>query len=188
MPITIEATPGHAAANSFATEAQFIAYAATRLNVPAGTTVSGATIQENEKKALIEATRELTVLEYDGSRVTTTQALSAPRRWWINPDAPSVEIAEEMTQTEAYFDEDEIPQRLVDATCELALEFLKAGTTDIASAGADDNLKRKKIGPIEKEWFDRNDQDRGLARFPRVASFIQPLLSTGAGVTTLDRV
>ena len=186
MAITIVATPGAANANSFATEAEFIAYAATRLNVPAGTTVSGSTCTENEKAALIEATRELNRLEFAGTRINTTQALAAPRAYWPMPDAP--QSPPPFSSITVYLPEDEIPALLVQATCELALEFLKAGTTDIASAGADDNLKRKKIGAIEKEWFDKRDQARGLARFPRVKELVQKLLSPNAGVLALDRV
>ena len=51
MPLTIVATAGSPTANSYADEAQFVAYAATKLFVPTGTTVSGATCTEREKAA-----------------------------------------------------------------------------------------------------------------------------------------
>ena len=63
MAITIIAIPGASNSNSFCNELEFIAYAATRLNVPAGTTVSGSTCSETEKAALIEAQRRIAALE-----------------------------------------------------------------------------------------------------------------------------
>lgn len=189
MSIVIVATPGSGTANSFATETQFIAYAATRLNVPAGTTVSGSACTETEKKALIEATRELTVMNWSGDRVDTTQALSWPRQYAYNPDLPYSARAVSLTLTtsEAFYDTDVIPQRVIDATCELALQFVKAGTTDIASADDSLGLTALSVGSISLDFAQPFERAQGLSRYPRVLALITPLLdaSITGGLTVV---
>lgn len=178
MTISIVATAGSASANSFVTETEFIAYAATRLNVVSGTTVSGSTCSENEKKAMIEATRELTRLLWEGSRTDATQALAWPRAFALDPDKPSVTLLGDIAQL--YFDDDELPQRVKDATIELALEFLKAGTTDLAAQDAKQNVVQKTVGPISTTYSQPYERTQGIARFPRVLSLVGPLLNTTA--------
>jgi hypothetical protein len=185
--IAIVATAGSATANSYADEAAFIAYAATRLNVVSGTTVSGSTCSENEKKALIEATRDLTKLLWEGSRADTTQILSWPRKYAIDPDKPTSTLLGDIALL--YFDSTIVPQRIKDATCELALEYLKAGTTDIAAQDSKQNVIQKTIGPISTTYSDPWQRAQGLARFPRVVAYIAPLLdSTGTGGLDMVRV
>lgn len=178
MAITIVATAGASNANSFITEAEFIAYMATRLNVPTGTTVTGSDATETEKTAMIEATRELNHLAYRGTRVNATQALSWPRQYAMDVDAPMpVDVAP--AGWPVYFDEDEIPTRLKNATAELAMEFIKAGTTDLAALDTQLEVKREKIDVLETEFVDPHTRARGLARFPRVMTFISGLLDAG---------
>lgn len=181
MPITITATPGSVAANSFASEEEAIAYAAMRLNLSGWSTVEGEACSENEKKALIEATRELDHFAYPGFRVTSVQALSWPRAGVINADAP---IAEPLGPLSGFpeYASDEIPRRLREATIELAFEFLKAGATDLATADTSQGVIRKKVDVLETEWSP-GSRPTGLARFPRVVALLRPLL---AGVGTLD--
>ena len=81
MP-TIVATVGSASANSFVLETEMTTYCDARLNAAIWT---GADAQ---LPALIEATRDLSLLTYVGSRVTSTQKLSWPRDYAPNPDAP----------------------------------------------------------------------------------------------------
>ena len=75
-----------------------------------------------------------------------------------------------------------MPQRVKDAACELAFQFLNYGTTDVASADPTATVKRKRTGPLETEYFAPYNRPRGLARFDRVMLLIAPLLSSGAGV------
>lgn len=185
MPISIVATAGAANANSFATEAEFIAYAAARLNVPSGTTVSGSTCSETEKAALIEATRELTLLMYSGYRPSSTQALSWPRASAVNPDILQVESGDSVS--ELYFADDIIPQRVKDATVELALEFIKAGTTDLAGQDEDAGVIEETLGAMTTRWSESRPRAQGLKRFPRIASLVTPLLSSSAGAAELAR-
>lgn len=170
MSLTIIATAGAPDANSFVTEAEQIAYMAARLNASAWTTTSGSTLTEDEKKALIEATRELSAMRWQGRRVTGTQALSWPRQWAPDPDSP----------IQDYFDSTALPQRVKDACCELAFQFINAGTTDVAAMDSATAVKRKKVGPLETE-YDTFSRPQGARRFPRVWHLIQPLLMSGAG-------
>lgn len=171
MSVTIVATVGSASANSFITEVEVIAYMDARLNASTWTTVSGTTCIEDEKTAMVEATRELSARHWAGLRVDTTQVLSWPRQWACNPDSP----------TGDYYTTTEIPQRVKDACCELAFQFLKLGTTDLAAEDALQGVTQSTIDVISKS-YDANLKTQGLARFPRVWNLIAPLLE-GSGFT-----
>lgn len=177
MPITIVATPGAANANSYATEAEFIARAATRLNVPAGTTVTGSTCTETEKAALIEAQRELTTLPWVAARTTSTQSLAWPRLYAEDPDAPSLFGA--VSATDFWFANTEIPQRVKDAQIELAFEFIRAGTTDLAAADQNAGVIEKTVDVLTTRW-EPGQRPVGLARFPRIVALLTPLLDASA--------
>lgn len=179
MPLAITATVGASNANSFVTEAEMDAYCEGRLNASAWTSDAAAL------PALVEATRDLSNLTWKGWRVTETQALSWPREHVRDPDAIYDEDVGELGYPE--YATDIIPQRVKDATCELALAYLKAGTTDLASVDADTNLTSKTVGPLSKSWGPAG-KPTGLARFPRVQQLIAPLLSPAASGLTVVRV
>lgn len=183
MAITIVATAGSASANSFVTEAEFIAYMATRLNVPNGTTTTGSAASETEKKAMIEATRELNLLPWQGERTDDTQVLALPRTYLPDPDATLADPALDYP----YYASNVIPQRVKDATIELAMEFIKAGATDVAALDSALAVKREKTGPLETEFFSPGMRAQGLGRYPRVANLIAPLLEA-AGTGGLEVV
>ena len=153
MP-TVDSTVGGTTSNSFISIAAFDAYCNDRLNASAGTTAT----EDDKGRAVIEATRELDVLPWHGRRKTDTQSLSWPRQGVKNPDDPHG----------ADFPSNVIPKRVQDATAELALQFLKAGTSDIASLDPNMGVIRKKVDVLETEWAAPQDQVKGLARFPRV--------------------
>lgn len=186
MAITITATAGAANANSFVTEVEFIAYLATRLNPYTGATTSGATCTESEKAALIEATRELDRLPYLGKRVSSLQALAWPRAFALDPDAPADPESVSDLDDLVYFGEAVIPVRVKEAQYEIALQFLKAGTTDLAAVDAEQNLTSKTVGPLSKTWSAAG-KPVGLARFPRAVRSLAPLLDSGAGLRTERR-
>lgn len=170
MTLTIVATAGSASANSFLTEAEQITYMAARLNASSWTTVSGATCTETEKAAMIEAQRELNVLGYIGTRATEEQTLQWPRQWATDPDSPNG----------WYFDSDEIPQRIKDAQAELAFQFLKSGTTDVAALPSTDGIIEKTIDVLTTRYSE-HAQAKGLSRFPRVMNYVRPLLANSGG-------
>lgn len=171
---TITATVGGASSNSFATEAEVIAYMATRSNASAWTTVSGATCTASEQVAIIEATRELSTLAWEGLRVDTTQVLSWPRQYVVNPDDPN---GNEYATTV-------VPQRVKDATAELAFQFLKAGTTDLAAQDATTGIVQEVIGPLSTTYAAPYMRPTGLARYPSVMRFLRGLVAPSGGFTS----
>ncbi len=165
MP-TIDATVGGASANSFITVAEGDAYCDSRLNASAW---NDETDDDQKARALIEATRDLSQRQWIGvGRASNTQALSWPRALAENPDLGWGGVY--------YYSETEIPQRVKDGTAELALQFLIAGTTDIASIDPTMNVKVKTVDVLTTEYFDPGQRARGLDRFPSVTRFIRPLL------------
>jgi len=169
MALTIVATAGSASANSFITLAECETYMEGRGNKALWT----AAADSDKNIALVEATRELDLLTYTGYRTDDTQALSWPRQWAVDPDNP----------TDQYFDTDEIPTRLKNAQAELAFQFIKAGTTDLAALDSKAGVKRKKVDVLETEWFSAATTPTGIARYPRVMNYIRRLLAT-SGLTT----
>lgn len=191
MAVTLVATAGASNANSFATEAQAAAYANERMNLPSTwTTVSGSTLTDAEKRALIEATRELNLLPWVGTRTDDVQALSWPREWAVNPDAPLPVDPTDPASAEwpVYFDNDEIPERLWKATIELAFEFLRAGTTDLAALDANQNVIEKTVDVLTTKYSEPWQRAQGLNRFPRVMTYISDLLDGSKGGMDVVRV
>lgn len=169
MPISIDATVGGASANSFVTLAEATTYLSGRLNA----TLWDAALTDPQNRALVEATRELNNLAYDARRATNTQALQWPRFFAKDPDAAYFQVW--------YFDSTVIPQRIKDATCELALEFIKAGTSDIAALDPTIGVIEKTVDVLTTRYAEPEKRRKGLARFPRVWSLVSPLLEGSVG-------
>lgn len=168
MPLVIDASVGGASANSFLTLAEAQTYMDARLNG----SLWDAADTDDQNRALVEATRELSHFCWCGTRVTTTQSLAWPRQWVVNPDTPAFAWA--------YYDTTVIPQRVKDATAELAFQFLNAGTSDLASADPNAGVVEKTIDVLTTRWaaFQRPS---GWARFPRVLGYVGPLLEESSG-------
>lgn len=177
MTITIDATVGGASANSFVTEVEQIAYMATRLNASTWTTVSGSTCTDTEKQAMVEATRELSAMNWRGTRAETTQLLSWPRWDVPDPDSPSGFL----------YSSTVIPQRIKDATCELAFQFLKSGTEDLASSDPNAGVVESTVDVITTRWESSSSKPQGLQRFTRIQRWIGPLLEGVPGYLELVR-
>lgn len=174
----IDATVGSATANSFVTTDEADTYLDARSNAGAW---NDETDDDQKARALIDATRQLNLLLYIGTRVDTTQALAWPRNYATDPDKPNIDSLGDISLL--YFANDVIPQRIKDATCELALEFLRAGTTDIASQDTSLNVTRLVAGPIELDFAAAVQRKQGLERYDRVVQNIYPLLaSAGQGL------
>ncbi len=166
MALVIDATVGGASSNSLVTVAEMTTYCEGRLNASVWT---AATAQE---PALVEATRELCALAWCGLTVSESQALAWPRQWVQNPDSPAWN----------YYSTTEIPTRVKNAACELALQFLKAGTTDIAAASPTEGVIEKTVDVLTTRWADPRALTKGIHRFPSVYRYINPLLANVAGV------
>ena len=181
MALSITATVGSASANSFVTAAEMTAYCEGRLNSTAWVDTIA------NWPALVEATRDLSALAWQGWRVTDVQALAWPREYVRDVDAVYDEDVGALGYPE--YATTVIPQRVKDATCELALQYLKAGTTDVAMPAASEGVIRKKVDVLETEYAAPGLRpSRGLSRFPRVMALIAPLLSKTSGGLTVVRV
>jgi len=168
MTLVLDATVGGATANTFVTAAEMTTYLEGRLNASVWT---GADAQ---LPALVEATRELAMQDWIGTTVTSTQALTWPRQYAADPDAPAGGSQIEYATTV-------VPVRVKNATCELALQFLKAGTTDIAAVDATDGVIEKTVDVLTTIWADPRAQKQGLRKYPMVLRYIRPLLMHGSG-------
>lgn len=179
MP-TLVATAGAADANSYVT----VAAADTRLAESLGYATWAALATDDKERALIAATRELDTLPWVGWRYTNTQSLSWPRRFAVNPDR----AYDEDDEAVLYFGATEIPARVIEATCRLALAFASAGTDDLVKVDGDAGLVSKTIGPISKT-FAVESRPVGLARISGVMDRLTPLLQTArVGTTNMVRV
>lgn len=173
MAVTIVATSGSASANSFVTLAEANTYMEARLN----STLWDAATDDSKNRSLVEATRELCNLTWQGYAADDSQALVWPREWVTDPDSPTLD----------YYESTEIPTRLKNATCELAFQFIKAGTTDVAALDSTDGVVRKKVDVLETEYAEPWARSRGLNRYPRVMAFIRPLLAYSGPVVDVIR-
>ncbi len=176
MP-TLVATVGSASANSFVTVAECDTYCDARLNASAWT---DETDDDQKIRALIGATQELSSRAgWIGDRASSTQALAWPRINAENPDSA--------WPGHTWYRTTEIPQRVKDATCELALQSLILGTTDLAAADPTLNVRRKVVDVLETEYFEPQQRVKGLGRFPSVIRYIAPLLSGSSSSVPIIR-
>jgi hypothetical protein len=158
------ATVGGASSNSFLDSDAADTYFDNRLNSDAWDDADST----DKDKALITASKELNILSWLGYKATTAQRLAWPRAMVINPDS---------AYSQEFYSESEIPQRVKDATCENALELLKAGTTDLTSQDSSREIKSETVGPISVTYAEPSQKSAGLSRFPNVTSGLGPLLS-----------
>lgn len=179
MAVTIVATAGSGTANSFVTEDEMTAYCDGRLNA------SIWTGDDAQTPALVEATRDINLMLFIGTRVTLSQRLAWPRDWARNPDQPEVEFIGNIALM--YYPRTVVPDRVKDATCELALQYLKQGSTDLAGADGDAGVVEKTVDVLTTKWEKASAKPQGLARFPRVLQLLGPLMMHGGGGMRLLR-
>jgi hypothetical protein len=131
----------------------------------------------------VEAAQEFQMLPWVGTRVDTTQALPWPREYAPKPDLPD----DITVGTSYYYLTTEIPQLVKDAQIELAWEFVRAGTTDVAARDALLDIASERVDVLETEYVPQAQRARGLARYPRVVAFLLPLLDV-SGAMAVSRV
>ena len=178
----IDATVGGADSNSFIDEAFADQYLEDRLNAESWF----AADPDDRTRALIESTRELTRLVYIGQRTDIVQNLSWPRFEAIDPDTP---LSDDGFGSISFYEPDEIPDRIQNATAEYALEFIKAGGVDVAAIDPSAGIKRTKVDVLETEFFAPGGSTggaTGLNRFPRVMMEITPLLDESLAGGSLE--
>lgn len=179
MPLTVIATPGATNANSFVTVAEADAY------VDAQMERTGWPVAADDKaRALFAATADISALTFVGSRTATEQALAWPRSQAPNPDArndngwpnniPSWDIV--------YFDDAVIPQRVKDATCELAYRYAVNGAPNTGVIPSSQNVIEKTVDVLTTKYSDPSQRVIGMGLYPRVAQWLKPLLQAGASL------
>ena len=179
MPLTVIATPGASNANSFVTIAEADAYVNAQMER------TGWPVSDDDKaRALFAATADLSALAYVGSRTATAQALAWPRIQAPNPDARNDNgwpygIP---TWSQVFYDDDVIPQRIKDATCELAYRYAVAGRPETGTVPASQNILEKQVDVLRTRYSDPAQRVTGLGLYPRVAQWIKPLLAVGSGL------
>ena len=191
-PPAIDASVGGIASNSFCTLVEASLYLSARLNATAFTAASA----DDQNTALLEACRELSNLGvWKGRRVNDTQALSWPRDYVPDPDNPDNEgllvsgyrDLEEPFSTITYYLTTIVPVRIKEGQIELALEFLRAGTEDVAGLDPDTNIKSTVTDILETVLVGQSQRATGLVRYPRVMARIAALLEPSKTGLTLMR-
>lgn len=171
-------TVGSASANTYATLAEAEAYFASRLNTDGRLDAWTDAVEENKKRALVQAARRLDQERFQGSPVnplngtstSTTQALQWPRYNTCDANGWSYEGTM-------------IPPCVKDAQCEIALDFLNADADPFANSGLE-SFEEMTVGPIKlrpRESFPAG----GLA--DHVRRLLRPVLVGGAGSVRLVR-
>lgn len=137
-PIVLDPTVGGANANAFVAQAYVADLAAS--SGPAGAAWLSLGTTEKDGTILM-ATRKVNARRYRGERTTETQRLNFPRTCTIYADDVIPPPVEESTAIEAIA---------------LAPQFAAGATVPLfpTPATALQQLKRKKTGPQEKEYFE----------------------------------
>lgn len=158
MSLTVEDGTGIATANSLATTAEFVTYFSDRGN----TTLAEADTDQIEA-ALVKAADYMEQkfrMLWNGSRATTTQRLSWPRRGVAVPDFfdPFFRDISDVPlsfQDTLFIAENEVPELVKEAQFQIAAEtFSGALSTGSLQPNLGRETKREKLGVLEVEYFD----------------------------------
>lgn len=166
MPVTI-VTPPDAAANSYVNLADAEIYHESILNNTEWT----AAIDDTKNRALVMATRLLEPNLWKGTKTDTLadNALSWPRFEVFNSDGQEL-------------DGNTVPEILENATAQLAFELIKTDRITDVGASKAAGVKVAKVGPLEIENFEGDNDGSYLAPIPvQVYEMIAPLLAAGYG-------
>jgi hypothetical protein len=191
----LDASVATTTATSYVTRADANAFLARRLFADAWDAASNTDDGERDR-ALMMATElidaEFLRLGVVGAPVSLAQRLQWPRALVAlpyDPDTVPVIIGGDDTAMLAdpftgYYRTDIIIPPIVEATCLLALELIRAlaaGKGDPTSL--DDSLlvKREKVGPLETEYVEARDRRKGLARYPEVRKRLAPFFLASRG-------
>ena len=162
MALITEDGTGKADAESFCSVADASAYHAARGNT------TWATITNTEmEQALRRATDYIEQIyrdRWEGSRVTTTQALSWPRSQVPFRDGGRLSL----------YSSSIVPTEVKNACAEMAW---KAAAGDLAP-DIEQRVKREKVGPLETEYADYGPQ---FTQYRAIDNLLAPLLTSVGG-------
>lgn len=170
-------------ANSYADAVDGEDYHEAHLYNSAWTGASAAT----KEAALVMATRLIDgSYQFNGYRASDTQALQWPRQHCPDPDKLTSAWSAQFGIARPEFDSDKIPKILVDATCEVARELIKADSTDAVEG---EGISRLSIADAISIQFDKKDKQPTISRTAQL--FLNKLgnyLPRSGGMTKLVRV
>jgi hypothetical protein len=170
--VALVATPGGTTANSYLSDAEFLAYGEGSL---ASSRLASST-PDTRERALRTATRMLDRLRYGGEATTDAQALSWPRELLLDPDRPRLTLSSTA-----------IPRRVREACAELALGLLADGEASPDGALPDaSQYVRTKVDVLEVEYRQgvaaQTDAVGVLRRYPAVLPLLAPFLVGGGAM------
>lgn len=163
MALVVEDGTGLASANTLASRAELIEFGALR----------GATIPDDATSDvhLIHAMDALALYDFVGAPVNADQGTPFPRIAYVNG----------YPEDGLLFPSDEVPAPVKRAQLLLALASFK-GTPLLAPVAAGPTLKRRKVGPMEREYFSAGT-DTAVAMIPGVDELLRPYLNGGGGMS-----
>lgn len=182
MALTLvkETGVGASDANSYASLADGDSYHEGHLYASAWT---GATTGQKEA-ALVMATRLIDgAYQFGGFKANLSQALQWPRQRCIDPDLGQDRFTVLQNNRGPYFDDDSIPQALVNAVCETARELIKADTTDAVDG---EGLSRVSIAGAIDLRFDKKDKQPAIPVTAQL--FLAKLGSYRAGQSSVAKL
>lgn len=176
MSVDVVATVGGATANAYLDEDA----AQALLDGVPNTSAWDTATSDARGVALVYATRMIDALLYLGAKASTTQALSWPRAYVVDPDystvgANSGPFGIMLDTWPGYLVTTAIPTRIKRGTTMLAFEILRAGTADVWGVDASLNVRRKQVDVISTEYYDRSQRLTGLRKYPSVYREVFPL-------------
>lgn len=165
MALTVETGTGSATANSFVTDAEFVAWLTARGRKSAVQAVapSGST-REPYLVLAFDYLRNEERFKYRGTRATATQAAPWPRVGAAERDGPVIPS-------------DVIPWRLKDAQCAAAYQMASSGDALQPPLEAGGRIASETVGPISTSYFDSGPGGAVAETiYPEVAGLLSPLL------------
>ena len=185
MAITIDATVGGTAANSYITLSDANAIV-EGLIADDDVVAWGSSTDDNKNRALYTATVRIDRERFIGARVTNTQALQWPRLGVRKPDTyiNTYSIGFPFRISTDYFAETEIPEQVKKAQVILAV-YLNNNKDGLGLSGLED-YKRVKLGNLEAEpnFYGSVGADRVPPLFER---YFTGLRMSGPGNVAIKR-
>ena len=152
--MALDATVGGESANSYVDLTAANEYMAGRLHTDAW--ITGSTVKE---KALRQAARILdNYVEWRGVKTDDTQAMQWPRQYVPDPEYRTVDALDFYIDAGDYFiPKDEIPQRIKDAQCELALHLLSQDSQTVPDTAGYSQIDVEGAVSLSIDKADRTD-------------------------------
>jgi hypothetical protein len=132
-----------------------------------------------QTQAIVYATSMLEVLAYKGVKASVSQALQWPRASVRDPDyGEDIEnVGYELSGGDwgVWLDYTTIPRRIQRACVMLALEILRAGTSDVWGVDNDINKSAKTVDVLRTDFVAPGFRRTGLRLYPSVWREVYPL-------------